>query len=103
MTEIKIIVDEYGGKDAGHGRAIAKSKNPSWMAEVNRRFPGIPTKPLADERVRNVVSWACRRTSMIACEFGNFSSSTHPQTTDIPCHCHSRPTQSFPVNDRTPR
>ena len=76
MTEIKIIVDEYGGKDVGHGRAIAKSKNPSWIAEVNGRFPGMPTQPLAGEKVRSVVSWACRRTSMIACEFGNFNSPT---------------------------
>ena len=56
MTVIKIIVDVYGGKDGGHGRAIAKSKNPSWIAEVNWRFPGMPTQPLAGEKVRNVVS-----------------------------------------------
>jgi len=73
MTVIKIMVDEYVGKDVGHGRAIAKSKNPSWIAEVNRRFPGMPTQPLAGEKVRHVVSW---RTSMIACEFGNFNSPT---------------------------
>ena len=64
-----MIVDEYGGNDGGHGRAIAKSKNPFWMAEVNLRLPKMPTRPLAGEKGRSVVSWAaCLRTNMIACE-----------------------------------
>jgi hypothetical protein len=65
-TVSKMIVDEYGGKDGGHGRAIAKSKNPFWMAEVNLRFPEMP---FAGERGRSVVSWAaCLRANIIACE-----------------------------------
>jgi len=66
-----MIVDEYGGNDGGHGRAIAKSKNPFWMAEVNLRFPEMPTQPLTGEKGRSVsvVSWAaCLRANMIACE-----------------------------------
>ena len=70
-TVSKMIVDEYGGKDGGHGRATAKSKNPFWIAEVNLRLPlpEMPTQPFAGEKGRNVVSWpACLRTNMIACE-----------------------------------
>ena len=66
-TVSRIIVDEYGGNEGGHGRAVAKSKNPSWMAEVNRRFPGISTQPFVDEKGRSVVSLAaCLRANMIA-------------------------------------
>jgi len=68
-TVSKMIVDEYGGKDGGHGRAIAKSKNPFWIAEVNLRLPEMPTQPFAGEKGRRVVSLlACLRTNMIACE-----------------------------------
>ena len=68
-TVSKIIVDEYGGNDAGHGRAIAKSKNPFWKAEVNWRFPRMPTPACVEESCRNVVSLAtCFRANMGACE-----------------------------------
>ena len=70
-----MIVDEYGGNDAGHGRAIAKSKNPFWMAEVNLRLPEMPTQPFAGNKGRSVVSWAaCLRANMIACEILAISS-----------------------------
>lgn len=62
-----MIVDEYGGKDGGHGRATAKSKNPFWIAEVNLRLPETPAQPFASEKGCNVVSCpACLRTNMIA-------------------------------------
>ena len=81
-----MIVDEYGGNDAGHGRAIAKSKNPFWMAEVNLRLPEMPTQPFAGNKGRSVVSWAaCLRANMIACEFGNFINSTRPPTRNRAC------------------
>lgn len=40
------------------------------MADVNRRFPGMPTLPRAGEKGRNVVSWAaCLGANMGACEY----------------------------------